>query len=226
MHKYALHFAEMILENIVTQRSSTDSLAKLPKGRIELFLRSLVNLPAGNEAIDSLRLKFAEFLPDLPLDSEIAQLMLKYASLEKASIGKLFSPRQIAAHNQRRLVVSLSTAIKQAWAAPDAETRDWKMFILRRQLLSFYYAEDQWPPSPPPLTPLQQAVRYLQMEGRRARRCANSECPAPYFFATRRNQKFCGHDCAVPSRLEAKMRWWNDKGAKARKKRKSKHGAR
>ena len=97
MHKYALHFAEMILEKIVTQRSSTDSLAKLPKGRIELFLRSLVNLPAGNEAIDSLRLKFAEFLPDLPLDSEIAQLMLKYASLEKASIGKLFSPRQIAA---------------------------------------------------------------------------------------------------------------------------------
>jgi hypothetical protein len=229
MHKYAVGFAEMLLENIVAQTSSSHNLARFPKRLLERFLYALANLHLDNASIDLLRWKFDEFLPDFPLDSELAQLMLKdgppnppvvshTVGGETSLVGTLFSPQAIAAINQRRLVVSLSTVIKQAWTAPDAETRDWKMFILRRQILSFYYAEDQWPASPPPFTPLQQALRYLQMEGHRARRCANAECSAPYFLAKRRNQKFCGDDCAMPSRLEAKRRWWDQNNPREKKK--------
>lgn len=220
----------MILDNIVAQMSSNNNLARVPKPRLERFLYALANLHVDNPSIDSLRRKFADFLPDFPLDSELAQLMLLkdpprnppvliHRADGGTSIGSvLFSPETIAAINQRRLVVSLSTVIKQAWTAPDAETRDWKMFILRRQILSFYYAEDQWPAAPPPFTPLQQALRYLQMEGQSARRCANAECVAPYFLAKRRNQKFCGDDCAMPSRLEAKRRWWDQNNPRQKKK--------
>lgn len=170
----------MLLETIVAQLPGKESLAKLPKRRLELFLRSLANLPVENRAIDHLKQRFAEFLPDFPLDSELAQLMMREAP--SAFLGKLFSPEAIAALDQRRLVVSLSMAVRQAWAAPDAETKDWHAFILRRRIMSFFYTEDKWPVEPPPLTPLEQALRYLQMDGRRARRCANSECPAPFFL--------------------------------------------
>ena len=158
----------MLLDTIVAQLPGKESLAKLPKRRLELFLRSLANLPVENRAIDHLKQRFAEFLPDFPLDSELAQLMMRKAP--SAFLGKLFSPEAIAALDQRRLVVSLSMAVRQAWAAPDAETKDWHAFILRRRIMSFFYTEDKWPVEPPPLTPLEQALRYLQMDGRRARR--------------------------------------------------------
>jgi hypothetical protein len=217
---------KMLLDNIVTQLSPHESLEKVPKIRLEQFLRKIANLHLDNASIDFLKRKFGDFLPTFPLDSELAQLMLKdspswnppvvihTADGKTSQGGTLFSTETIAEGNQRRLVVSLATAIRQAWTAPDAESRDWKMFILRRQVLSFYYAEDRWPTSPPPFTPLQQALRYLQMEGQRARRCANAECSAPYFLSKRRNQKFCGDDCALPARLEAKRRWWDNKRGK------------
>jgi hypothetical protein len=207
----------MGLNALITQFSGEYNLAT--KRRLKLFLRSIANLHVDNAAIGALRQKFPEFLPDFPMDSELAQLMLRQAPLPAAH-EKLYSPQQTAAFNQFRLVGSLRTAIRWAWAAPNAETRDWKMFLLRRTVLSFYYAaEDKWPADPPPLTPLNQALRYLQMEGHRAQVCGNSECSAPLFWAMRRNQKFCSTDCATPARLAAQRRWWNEKGSKKPRKR-------
>lgn len=39
--------------------------------------------------------------------------------------------------------------------------------------------------------------------------CQNTECPAPHFIAHRKNQIFCGGDCAG---LIAKRRWWAKHG--------------
>jgi hypothetical protein len=47
-----------------------------------------------------------------------------------------------------------------------------------------------------------------------ARKCPNPTCDAPYFLATRRDQKLCSERC---SRLVANRRWWADKGADWRK---------
>lgn len=47
----------------------------------------------------------------------------------------------------------------------------------------------------------------------RTRKCQNPTCSAPYFLASRRDQKFCNEKC---SRLVANRRWWSEKGAKWR----------
>jgi hypothetical protein len=47
----------------------------------------------------------------------------------------------------------------------------------------------------------------------RTRKCQNPTCPAPYFLASRRDQKFCNEKC---SRLVANRRWWSEKGLKWR----------
>jgi hypothetical protein len=39
--------------------------------------------------------------------------------------------------------------------------------------------------------------------------CRNVDCPAPYFIASRRDQKFCTDVCALPAKKAAKLRWWH-----------------
>jgi hypothetical protein len=43
----------------------------------------------------------------------------------------------------------------------------------------------------------------------RTRKCRNPTCAAPYFLASRRDQKFCDEKC---SRLVANRRWWSKNG--------------
>lgn len=54
----------------------------------------------------------------------------------------------------------------------------------------------------------------------RMRVCPNSECPASYFLAKRRSQKYCSEVCAVPVQREFKRRWWAKSGEEWRSKRK------
>src|SRR5439155_2108676 len=48
----------------------------------------------------------------------------------------------------------------------------------------------------------------------RTRKCQNPTCSAPYFLASRRDQKFCNEQC---SRLVANRRWWDQHGAEWRR---------
>jgi hypothetical protein len=54
----------------------------------------------------------------------------------------------------------------------------------------------------------------------RMRYCANPACPAPYFIARRRSQKYCTDACALPAQREFKRAWWSEHGPEWRKKRK------
>lgn len=53
--------------------------------------------------------------------------------------------------------------------------------------------------------------------------CRNQECPAPYFLAKRRDQKYCSDICATPAKRASKLRWWHEnpgkkpRGKKSRK---------
>ena len=51
----------------------------------------------------------------------------------------------------------------------------------------------------------------------RLRVCANGTCPAPYFVARNRNQKFCSAACAGPSIRASKREWWAAERARKRK---------
>ncbi len=43
--------------------------------------------------------------------------------------------------------------------------------------------------------------------------CANRECPAPYYIARRKSQRYCGDHCAELFELEAKRNWWKEHGS-------------
>jgi hypothetical protein len=65
---------------------------------------------------------------------------------------------------------------------------------------------------PPPVTPFEAAAFYFQKAlADRARCCAGGlACPAPYFVAKKRWQKYCSEACAGPANREAKRRWWHE----------------
>lgn len=72
-----------------------------------------------------------------------------------------------------------------------------------------------WPDSPPMPTAFEQLMVHFQRMMEKARYCANPECPAPYFFAQRRGQKY-HKDCAWYGQRQAKKRYWHGKGKRVR----------
>lgn len=123
--------------------------------------------------------------------------------------------------------------LRKAWISSDTRERDWYLFELReiynqmarrgkmslreRQQddLAVEVSDPRY--SPPPIGPLEAALFYFQRIGHRARYCLNKECSAPYFFATRKGQKYCSEKCALPAQQEAKRKWWHaNRGKKKR----------
>jgi len=47
----------------------------------------------------------------------------------------------------------------------------------------------------------------------RLRFCPTPKCPAPYFIARRRSQKYCSDACSLPVQRECKRAWWREHGA-------------
>ncbi|HKR33110.1 MAG TPA: hypothetical protein VJT08_21700 [Terriglobales bacterium] len=44
----------------------------------------------------------------------------------------------------------------------------------------------------------------------RMRHCPTANCPAPYFIARRRSQKYCSDACALPAQRAFKRTWWRE----------------
>ena len=109
-------------------------------------------------------------------------------------------------------VLMMARKLRKEWKEPDQRIREWGLNDLRRE---FHRETDPSAEGPPPLTPFEQAIIYLERHWDRARFCGNVECPTPYFFAkTRKPQKYCGSKCAGPAKREAKRRWWNKRSRK------------
>jgi hypothetical protein len=51
----------------------------------------------------------------------------------------------------------------------------------------------------------------------RMRFCPTPNCPAPYFMAQRRSQKYCSDACSLPAQRECKRTWWREHGAHVRR---------
>jgi hypothetical protein len=122
--------------------------------------------------------------------------------------------------------------LRKAWDAPDSRHREWYLFKLRdffkdtlfreqfKELLSadpesdlFARAADRFN-EPPPITPLEAAMFHFQRIADTARHCPNPNCSNPYFFATKKGQKYCSGPCARPAQREAKRRWWAENRGK------------
>jgi hypothetical protein len=205
-------------------------LATSPK-RLKLFLTKLANLQASAEAVAQMKQAFPEFLSDFSTESRPAKLLEKRLSREAAGLG--FSTaepeyRSIAIARLRRqcseqrytelsrdpqnisvlLLLLLSVDVQQTWETSIYENREWRFSRLRNQVWELSTAADWDMPDDPPVTPLYRAISHLQDQASHARRCPNVDCSEPFFFATWRNQKFCGPKCAALSKQAAKRRSW------------------
>jgi hypothetical protein len=228
-------------------------LTHIPKRSLESFLVWFANLHPSFDAADKLKLKFPEFIPRFAMNSAAANLLRKRLSEISLGMGWSavpspvgYSMARVIPQLQERiteeefdalgrnpdskipglLLLLLSDFIQQAWSSPDLREREWKLFLARKQIWDLLMPEDwEAPLNAPPRIPLEEAVLYLQTQERRARRCANIDCPAPFFFANRKNQKFCRDECAAPAKSAAKKRWWEERGSEWRKQRRA-HGKR
>jgi hypothetical protein len=70
-----------------------------------------------------------------------------------------------------------------------------------------------------PRTEFQRAIYQLFRQSSRAKICGNSDCPAPYFFATKATQRYCSDKCAELFQREWKRRWWAEHGDQWRRSR-------
>lgn len=56
--------------------------------------------------------------------------------------------------------------------------------------------------------------------------CGNPECPAPYYIAQRKSQRYCGEQCADLFQREAKRNWWRERGSEWRETRREQKAGR
>jgi hypothetical protein len=75
----------------------------------------------------------------------------------------------------------------------------------------YFHLRTVEPPEKP--VPLVAIMYHFRMNTHRLRHCPNPLCTTPYFFATKKGQKFCSAPCALPAQREAKRRWWNENRA-------------
>lgn len=74
------------------------------------------------------------------------------------------------------------------------------------------------PEEPPSQTPFERIMSTFHRIGARAAHCKYAECPTPYFFRDKNNQKYCSPECAAPAERESKRRWWNENKDRVRPK--------
>jgi hypothetical protein len=137
--------------------------------------------------------------------------------------GALFS------EESERSILEARNELRELWDAKTPATRKEEILTgwLRRGPADFLLP--RWKGRTLSLFPNYGNLRALLFIGivhRSARfaRCQNPDCPAHYFLAKRRSQKFCERgDCTAYAQRKYALKWWNDEGQKRRRaKRKSK----
>jgi hypothetical protein len=115
------------------------------------------------------------------------------------------------------LVFRVQVFLRLAWDSPDKRQREWYIYRARHEyyednlrLLHLDNARAGLVLTPPPLTPFESLMCRFHEIARSAHHCPHPECPAPYFFSRKKNQKYCSESCAAPSRREQNLRWWHE----------------
>lgn len=186
--------------------------------RAEKFLAEVANLRDDNEAIGRFLAKYADLLPshagavtaDLGSDDSMRKAMALRYNLERVE-----NPGAMYFYTVRE-------ELRSAWRQPTALSRQ----ISLMGLLWQYATGHPQSIHADPFTVM--LVRALQIADR-MRYCGNSSCPAPYFVARRRSQKYCGDACSLPAQREHKRSWWLEHGEEWRrtsKGKRKKRGAR
>ena len=202
------------------------TLAKYSPKQLERFLVELANLQVDVDAARRFRERFAAFIP--PHDEEwIAGLLENHEEIAE-QIHRLPNIT-VEEMGENAWVATLKLMLNDLWAEPDLRQKEWGVFAFRyalykwgdRSLKGDNLFKILYDPAKrfrvPPPTPFELALSHLVKAGDRARYCANPECPAPYFFVTRKNQRYCSEICAAPAQRELNRKWWAEHGEEWRK---------
>lgn len=196
----------------------------IPAPRLRRFLTELANLGEGEEAVSRFCSRFQDVLPR---PANLESTVLQHARRSGLPLPSAAQREQMTWKSWYR---PLRNWIRSIWATQDERTKRWLLYPL---LDSEMYASEG--PAPivstlcfleapidiqlGPPRPFEQALTYLLNSGKRSRHCKNPDCAAPYFFAGRRNQKYCSEDCALLQQKAYKRRWWQQNGKKWRENR-------
>jgi|ERR1019366_2234059 hypothetical protein len=183
---------------------------KIPAKRARGFVLELANLKDEPASVDRFLTRFADFFPSRRLQrKKEIEYLVQTRQLKSLNA----TPEKLARARSAIILGDLQSWLRHAWTQSDARAREWKIFELRqhfwlrttRDFDRDFNREDE---VPPPFC-FEQAMDYLLRNGGLAKVCKNESCPAPYYFAIRRSQKFCSDVCAGPAKRAAKLRWWN-----------------
>jgi hypothetical protein len=163
--------------------------------------------------------KFREFVPD-PEKLETAAKLIKTPVFDsqKAWIVSSFAP-------------VLGGNLRLAWRQPEGYLRFaqlmrlvcvfWLVYDDFAQKMEPRFSDPRLESAVAPLYKLFEAATAAVELQDKMRYCGNPECPAPYFFESRRGQRFCSEKCGGVGMREAKKRWWDKHGKQWRLKKKS-----
>ena len=205
-----------------SNKSVIRTLAHIAPDRAEKFLTFLANLPDEIASVKKYARGFSDLSPKRAIEDWAA--FASKPEWEQRNESPYWPlPKELG---------QLRETLRRMWKEPDVRTRDWMAYNLRYyELVRVDFAlvnpEVTGKQLPPP-TPFERCLLHLGKCADRARYCANPSCVAPYFFARRRNQRYCSDACAAPAQREYKRRWWDEHGnewrskhKKARRKRKA-----
>jgi hypothetical protein len=172
-------------------------LGVISAGKAEKLLLDWANLPVWG----------------YPPTAECAEM--RHNSLKRmlSNHREIFS--ELEKQNVELVISEVRDWLKRAWDAPDARHREWYLFTARYRYESLH-GDDQLIPDVPDVTLFEAALYHLQRNTHRMQHCPNDACQQPYFLKApgKKVQKFCGPECANPSRQESKRRWWAENRGK------------
>jgi hypothetical protein len=187
-----------------------ETLARISTADAKRFLTELANL--RDDAVERFQKGFGALVPN----NIVARFYLG-----KDSFKRFTEEEEKKATEDR--ILELRNLVRKVWIQPDMRTKRYGVFLLWKwSMFTLTWVEQEIPDGLPPYSPFEKAILLLSDAAEFARYCGNPECFTPYFFASRRNQKYCSDACAKPAQREFKRQWWAEHGEKWRATRKPK----
>jgi hypothetical protein len=180
------------------------------------FLYELANLRSDQDAAQ----RFTKISGKLYLSEVPTSLVQQWAIQgEEEGIADLSAEQRLLQY----WLLPLRDYVRHLWVR-DARAKHWGIFIIPERFFGVGFrgpsigpwtSDSQWLQGQelPSESSCEQVFTHL---ANCTAVCRNSECSSPYFFASRRGQKYCSADCARPAQREFKNNWWREYGSARR----------
>lgn len=183
----------------------------MPSGRGELFLKELANLKQTDAAAISRFLKnYAEFVIPQQLESGKVRLASGSPAVELGlyKVDDSFP----------RAMFSIQHLLRSAWKRATPFEREVSLALTQRYVCNGLHQKETGGPIWRVYGNIFISLLWATKHADRFRCCESPACPALYFIAERRTQKYCLEACANVAQREQKRTWWSEHGPEWREK--------